>query len=321
MEPAVIPQTLFDFTRVNTAFAGLASGIAGTCFGHPLELIKVRLQAQREYKGSWDCLVQSMKSDGVSGLFRGVGPPLLGSSIINVVAFSSYNLFNDMQRDHKRGGDTEIPPPRLSWYNYSLSGFGVGISCAPFVCPIEVVKTRMQLDRGGKKGSKALTNQPLRRYKGSWDCFKTILRSEGVRGLYTGFSTTTIRDVSYSITYFSVYEPLKQFLRTHLSTDPASSSFSPLPVILSAGVCGALAWTSALPFDCAKTLIQQETNGPGNANKGVVKEHYRKFGLRGFYSGWIPTILRAFAVSATRFLVYESTLYWLNNFWKKRNGN
>lgn len=107
--------------------------------------------------------------------------------------------------------------------NYGLSGFGVGIFCAPAVCPIEVVKVRMQLDRKASSsvlpgiyfiflclqlfficlfyfysfffglfhaiyglflGSVNNAENTPRRYSGSWDCFKKVVRSEGVLGLY-----------------------------------------------------------------------------------------------------------------------------------------
>ena len=215
---------------------------------------------------------------------------------------------------------------------------------------------------------------------------------------YTGFSYTTMRDISYTSTYFLVYEPLKQSLAatfasmrhkkleaekkdtkpasktttstttatTTLSSVPteAAADFSVLAVVLSGGTSGALAWTVALPFDYVKTLIQRpqepETHahgaraGPGSrtgagaaagagagagaragAGAGVgaeggvvpkrsawsvVRMHYARGGLRSFYSGWIPTILRAFVVSGIRFLVYESTAQWLNKVWKKKTS-
>lgn len=325
MDPTVA-QPLFDIYRINIVFAGIASGIVGTCFGHPLDLIKVRLQARSEYKGSWDVFAQTWRNDGLPGLFRGIGSPLFGSSLLNVVAFSSYSLFNDLQLEYKLKHASETdPPPRLINHNFALSGLGVGLCCAPVVCPIEVVKVRMQLDQG-KKGLANLKDIPRRQYKGSWDCFKKIWKTEGFFGLYTGFSSTTFRDVSYSATYFSVYEPLKQFLKANLTPEPDPNSpsssppgFSPLPIILSGGTSGALAWTAALPFDCAKTLIQQDSaNAKKVTNWSILRRHYAEHGVRGFYSGWIPTILRAFAVSAIRFLTYESSLFTLNNFWKTK---
>ena len=122
--------------------------------------------------------------------------------------------------------------PTLAYYNYGLSGLGVGIFCAPAVCPIEVVKVRMQLDRRESTGIQPpsisilppfslhstsilppfyLPASPIKkemhiskeylnnnncylagskdsvtslRYTGPWDCFKKILKTEGVWGLY-----------------------------------------------------------------------------------------------------------------------------------------
>lgn len=143
---------------------------------------------------------------------------------------------------------------------------------------------------------------------------------------YTGFTYTTMRDVSYSSTYFFVYEPLKQFLMrnvfgTRLEKEgedkKEKEGFPLLPIILSGGTSGALAWTVALPFDCVKTLIQKPDNDqkPKVRAWEVVKQQYAYGGVKAFYSGWIPTILRAFAVSGVRFLVYESTVHWLNGVW------
>lgn len=327
MDPPIVHpppgRKFFELSRVTIVFASLASGVVGTCFGHPLDLIKVRLQARSDYKGSWDCFSQTLKNEGLPGLFRGIGPPLFGSSLLNIVAFSSYSVFNDLQLDYKQQYE---PGARLASYNYSISGIGVGLCCAPVVCPIEVVKVRMQLDRGNRRNQGVTKGIPLQRlYKGSWDCFRKTWRNEGIFGLYTGFGSTTLRDVSYSVTYFSVYEPLKQFIKAHLPPSGSGPSdppgFSPLPIILSGGTSGALAWTVALPFDCAKTLIQQPMEDKDKGNKlAVLKAHYTRLGIRGFYSGWIPTIMRAFAVSATRFLVYESSLFGLNKLWKKHFG-
>lgn len=107
----------------------------------------------------------------------------------------------------------------------------------------------------------------------------------------------------------------------HAPRTSKAAGFSVLAVVLSGGASGALAWTVALPFDCVKTLIQKPT--PPNEGKrsawSVVRSHYAHGGLRSFYSGWIPTILRAFAVSGIRFLVYESTAQCLNKLWEKHS--
>jgi len=318
MDPvAQQPKPFLNWKRMNTAFAGAAAGIAGTCFGHPWDLIKVRMQARSEYKGVCDCLVQTVRSDGPQGLFRGIGPPLWGSSILNMVTLSSYNYFNELQidnkRQHSRTATKTEADLRLTQFNYALSGVGVGLSCSPLVCPIEVVKVRMQLDRGVKGVVNGVpTNDLIRRHKNSWSCFQSILRTEGFSALYRGFYFTTLRDVSYSTVFFVIYEPMKQFIHKQISST-TSPNFSPIPIILSSGLAGAVSWTVVLPLDCAKTLIQQPMEEGKKISKWeILKTHYSKFGTHGFYSGWFAVVSRAFVVSAIRFLVYES----MSNFWK-----
>lgn len=50
---------------------------------------------------------------------------------------------------------------------------------ATAVYPIDLVKTRMQNQRSGPMVGELM-------YKNSWDCFKKVIRHEGVLGLYRG---------------------------------------------------------------------------------------------------------------------------------------
>jgi hypothetical protein len=75
---------------------------------------------------------------------------------------------------------------------------------------------------------------------------------------YTGFSNTTMRDISYTSTYFFCYEPLKQLIASAISggkndknsnnnhgmaktgDSESGAGFSWLPVVLSGGTSGML---------------------------------------------------------------------------------
>jgi solute carrier family 25 carnitine/acylcarnitine transporter 20/29 len=136
IDPASIHQ-------VNVVVAGISAGFTGTIFGHPLDLIKVRLQARSEYKGTFDCISKTMKNDGLRGMFRGISSPLFGLTVLNAITFGSYNKFNKIQESvlTKYGLS-----PQLEFYNHFVSGAGVGVICSIFSCPFEVIKVRMQLD-------------------------------------------------------------------------------------------------------------------------------------------------------------------------------
>ena len=57
--------------------SGTAGGVANCVVGHPFDTLKVRLQTQPVdrpvYRGLADCLVKTLRWEGVAGLYRGVG--------------------------------------------------------------------------------------------------------------------------------------------------------------------------------------------------------------------------------------------------------
>ncbi|KAJ1553226.1 mitochondrial aspartate-glutamate transporter agc1, partial [Cladochytrium tenue] len=64
-----------------------------------------------------------------------------------------------------------------SSYNFLL-GSVAGAIGATVVYPIDLVKTRMQNQRGKVVGELM--------YRNGWDCFRKVVRNEGARGLYSG---------------------------------------------------------------------------------------------------------------------------------------
>lgn len=65
-----------------------------------------------------------------------------------------------------------------SMYRFGLGSIG-GATGATFVYPIDLVKTRMQNQRTGSFIGELM-------YRNSFDCFKKVIRHEGLLGLYRG---------------------------------------------------------------------------------------------------------------------------------------
>ncbi len=42
------------------------------------------------YKGPWSCIKHIIATDGARGLFRGMGPPVIGNAPINALVFAAY---------------------------------------------------------------------------------------------------------------------------------------------------------------------------------------------------------------------------------------
>ena len=58
--------------------------------GHPLDTIKTKMQGQVNYKAgsAWSTLSKVVRTEGVLALYRGLLPPLLGSSLFRSIQVS-----------------------------------------------------------------------------------------------------------------------------------------------------------------------------------------------------------------------------------------
>lgn len=79
---------------------------------------------------------------------------------------------------------------------------------------------------------------------------------------------------------------------------------------------GSLTWLSVMPIDVIKTCMQADREDQTTARERV-KQVWRSEGLRGFFKGTQPLLIRAFIVNAVTFCVYVQTLEFLNAFYFK----
>lgn len=71
-------------------------------------------------------------------------------------------------------------------------------SCAVFL-PVDVVKERLQVQ----------SNRPETPYKGSVDALRTIIKQEGLKGLYKGYAATVFSYGPFSAVFFVLYEKVR----------------------------------------------------------------------------------------------------------------
>ena len=267
------------------AIAGLSAGIVGTVIGYPLDVIKTRKQTQTSKTGGiLSTGLRIARHEGVLSLYKGIAPPLISLSILNTINFASYSYFQSFFQA-ERGWD---------WKN-ALAGGAVG-PLASTVSTIEnLVKTQMQLDNISKK-----------QFHGSWDCVRQLTRKNGILVLYTGHAINTARESTFLMSYFFVYEGLRQEL-IHLSTSETNNWAIPV----AGGLSGALAWAFSFPLDCVRAGVQGHDTAESRGAFRVFCDLIERKGFMGLYSGVAPSIARAFLVSGSRFSAYEGALYLL----------
>lgn len=239
---------------IQDAAGGLCAGIIGTVVGYPLDVVKTRMQTSSA--GSSAGIVATgkhiVRSEGVGSLYKGVGPPLLSLSILNMTTFTSYSFFHG-QLDAGRGWD---------WRNFVAGGL-CGTIASPISTVENVVKTQMQVD-----------NVTKGRFHGSWDFVRTLVKERGVLSLYTGHGVNTIREMSFLSTYFFVYEGLREQLTGRVLDQKVA-----IPV--SGGLSGAIAWSFSFPLDCVRAGVQGQDLFSGK-HKSAFKVFRALIDQRGF---------------------------------------
>jgi len=158
--------------------------------------------------------------------------------------------------------------------------------------PIDLIKIREQMNHG--IGARPSTFRVIGQ----------IWQDGGFRGIYRGLSVTSLRDLGYG-SYFFTYELVNQYLISR--HEASNSALSPVEMAVSGGLAGVVAWVVTFPLDTIKTQIQASTSKYPLSITETARNVYRNGGIKSFFVGVGPTIVRALPVNAVLFLVFEST--------------
>ncbi|XP_058840127.1 mitochondrial basic amino acids transporter [Topomyia yanbarensis] len=258
----------------------LPAGCAGVLVGYPFDTVKVHLQTQDYrnplYKGTLDCFRKIIAKETVRGLYRGMSSPMAGVAVVNAIVFGVYG---NVQR---RTSDPD------SLYSHFLAGSAAGLAQS-FICsPMELVKTRLQLQDNLPKGAF--------RFNGPIDCLRHIHKKGGFRGVFRGLGITAARDMPGFSSYFVSYE-----LMVRTTNDP-----SPFCILMAGGLAGTISWLFSFPIDVVKSRLQADGMCGTPQYRGIadcLRKSYAEEGLAFLSRGLASTLLRAFPMNAVCFLV------------------
>lgn len=193
---------------LSAATAGIITGTAT----NPIWLVKTRLQLDkqtaglegkgRQYRNAWDCVRQTVRTEGVRGLYRGLSASYLGvseSTLQWVLYEQAKSSLTARALDLERSGRTPTLWDRTIEWTGKLGAAGGAKFCAALITyPHEVVRTRLRQAPVDAKGNV--------KYRGLWNCFLTVFREEGMPALYGGLVPHMLRVVPSAAIMFGVYE-------------------------------------------------------------------------------------------------------------------
>jgi solute carrier family 25 (adenine nucleotide translocator) protein 4/5/6/31 len=179
-----------------------AGGIAGTMsllFVYSLDYARTRLAndlkstkkgaAERQYSGLFDVYKQTIKSDGIGGLYRGFVISAVGIFIYRGFYFGLYDTATDIM-----GQD-------VSFAVKFAVGYAVTVVSGILSYPIDTIRRRMMMTSGGDKSMM---------YKSSMDAAAKIMKAEGFMSFFKGAGANILRGMA-GAGVLAGFDELKKF--------------------------------------------------------------------------------------------------------------
>ncbi|RFU27924.1 hypothetical protein B7463_g8420, partial [Scytalidium lignicola] len=354
-EMVITPFEAFCVQRSDSscnAIAGATGGFMSGIVTCPLDVIKTKLQAQGAflqhaaangnrpsqlvYRGMLGTAKVIWKEEGLRGMYRGLGPIILGYLPTWAVWFTVYGKSKEYL-------SKSIANPLVVNFWSSIIA---GASSTMATNPIWVIKTRLM-----SQVSRNSTNHngwPPWQYKSTLDAFKKMYRTEGFLSFYSGL-TPALLGLTHVAVQFPAYEYLKTKFTGHGMGMPGESDEPSHWIgVLSASVISKVMASSATyPHEVIRTRLQtqqrsvpsafseyaafrgglegSENNGHPNLlekaksalprYKGIVstfKTILREEGWRAFYAGMGTNMMRAVPAATTTMVTYEFVIKHLN---------
>ncbi|KAB5533648.1 mitochondrial carrier domain-containing protein [Coniochaeta sp. 2T2.1] len=287
-------------------FAGAAGGVAQVLLGQPFDIVKVRLQTTTQYPSALSAARSILAQEGATAFYKGTLTPLLGIGACVSIQFGAFHAARRWFEDRNVAASaTKLP--QLSYSQYYAAGAFAGVANSVISGPIEHVRIRLQTQPHGAG----------KLYTGPVDCVRKLM-SPAVgggffKGLYRGEAVTVLREAQAYGVWFCTFEWL-------MNSDAARNGIDrkDVPtwkVAFYGGLAGEALWLASYPFDVIKSKMQTDGFGKDTRYKSMrdaFKQTWRLEGMRGFWKGLAPTLLRAMPVSAGTFAVVELTMRAIN---------
>lgn len=178
---------------VTKILSGLATGGMAMCVAQPTDVVKIRAQAEPgRYPNMMSAFLQIAKTDGVVGLWKGLGPNIARNATINAAELATYDEFKQRLIAFGLGDNVGT-----HWAAALMAGFFAVVVGSP----IDVVKTRIMNAKPDAQGKLA--------YRNTSHAFVKIFKTEGPLAFYNGFWPNFARLGSWSIVMFMSYEQIK----------------------------------------------------------------------------------------------------------------
>lgn len=348
-----VDDSRFRIRPYQQVLSSCSGALVTSLFMTPLDVVKTRLQTQQKmmlsnkcylycnglmdhlcpcgpngtftkpklhFSGTIDAFMKISHYEGVRSLWSGLGPTLvlaLPTTVIYFVAYEQFRLrLKEFYQKRTINAQQELP----LWIPM-VAGGSARVMAVTIVNPLELIRTKMQSER--------LSYTEVGRG------FKSMLKMQGVLGLWNGFFPTILRDVPFSAIYWTTYETIKK--RSNVTQPTFGFSF------MGGAISGGVAAFVTVPFDVVKTHQQIEfgekfmyvDNGdrkkapPKSAGTfETMRNIYVRSGVKGLFAGLTPRLVKVAPACAIMIASFEYGKNFFYNYnvnhylakWDKEQG-
>ncbi|KAJ2746390.1 hypothetical protein GGI20_001386 [Coemansia sp. BCRC 34301] len=307
------PQMATTRDRIVGFAAGVASGATKLLVGHPFDTVKIRCQVEGghgRFKGPLDCLVNTVKQEGLRALYKGASIPLVGWAVMDAVQLGSLSNYRLLLQ----GGNKAH---KLTHVEHGLAGLGAGWTVALVATPVEIIKMRLQMQ---------YTSGADRKYRGPVDVARHLTKQYGPLGIWHGLPAT-MSQRSFFFFLWGSYDVYSEWMRSLRVTssfpylakadslEAANGREVPEKLVnfLAGGLAANTFWCLCYPVDVVKNRFMTQGDKNPITFRKMFRHVYRTEGLGGFVRGFVPTFIRAFPTNASAIFVWESTVRLIKN--------
>uniref|UniRef100_A0A673N1M4 Solute carrier family 25 member 40 n=1 Tax=Sinocyclocheilus rhinocerous TaxID=307959 RepID=A0A673N1M4_9TELE len=305
-----------DITPVQQMIASCSGAIITSLFVTPLDVVKIRLQAQRNpfpkgkcfvycnglmdhicvcengiskawykapghFSGTLDAFIKIIRMEGIRSLWSGLPPTLVMAVPATVIYFTCYDQLCAVLK--LRMGDR-------SDYAPLLAGAVARVGSATVISPLELIRTKMQSEKQSYRELSAV--------------IQSALHNQGWRSLWRGWGPTLLRDVPFS----GYLAALHLYCKKKKCPNMSNTCLSTCIFLFQ------FASIVTLPFDVVKTKRQVElgelqtmklSTQVSSSTYYVMKRIVAENGVSGLFAGFLPRLIKVAPACAIMISTYE----------------
>mmetsp|Transcript_24540 Transcript_24540/g.22295 ORF Transcript_24540/g.22295 Transcript_24540/m.22295 type:complete len:351 (+) Transcript_24540:38-1090(+) len=321
VESPVITMTHNSSQSFKTMIAGGIAGSTSKTLMAPLSRLVILFQVssalpvRHSLSSDSISLLSAMKriisEEGFLAFWKGNLTSVLHRFPYSAINFSVFELTKELLLELSSKKEETLSIRLIS------GAVGGGVACS--VCyPLDLIRTRLTVDsrplHTTVKSNQQFSTTPAIKQAGIVRTFADILRNEGFFGLYRGLMVSLSVCMPSLAVGFAAYGSMKEILlstNNNLFIQDDSKRLTILGAMISGATSGILSSFLVYPADLVRRRMQVRGIVAGQKKPMLFQEItgiYKAQGVRGFYRGIVPELLKVTPTVGITFCVYEFVL-------------